>query len=129
MDATLTVRLPWLSSPAPCWAAPAASRGVPMPSGIVIGASAVPGAPAPSSPSPPPSAVLPSLPRERLACSAIRAARAARESAMTSSKHWLVASCASFSWGMLDAVGRTDQTRLGIGVQLTREGSWWGKGG
>eukprot|EP00961_Rhodomonas_salina_P107785 1451220-Rhodomonas_salina.1 len=34
-----------------------------------------------------------------------------------------------FSWGMLDAVGQTDQTRLGIRVQLTREGSWWGKGG
>eukprot|EP00961_Rhodomonas_salina_P239474 3235437-Rhodomonas_salina.4 len=31
--------------------------------------------------------------------------------------------------GMLDAVSRTDQTCLGIGVQLTREGSWWGKGG
>eukprot|EP00961_Rhodomonas_salina_P202815 2736218-Rhodomonas_salina.2 len=31
--------------------------------------------------------------------------------------------------GMLDAVGRTDQTRVGLGVQLSREGSWWGKGG
>eukprot|EP00961_Rhodomonas_salina_P124128 1673001-Rhodomonas_salina.1 len=30
---------------------------------------------------------------------------------------------------MLDAVGRTDWTCLGTGVQLTREDSWWGKGG
>eukprot|EP00961_Rhodomonas_salina_P069897 938609-Rhodomonas_salina.1 len=34
-----------------------------------------------------------------------------------------------FSHGMLDAVGRTDWTCLGTGPQLTREGSWWGKGG
>eukprot|EP00961_Rhodomonas_salina_P242062 3270133-Rhodomonas_salina.1 len=43
--------------------------------------------------------------------------------------HWRTRQITLFSQGMLDAVCQTDLTCLGIGVQVTREGSWWGKGG